>query len=321
MKWHCPRCHEATDSHTRACPRCHLRLGTQDINVSGHPNWIRGPFTPEKIQAIVTPELAYIAGAVVGELNERQQATGQSVELKWTPVPYAKKWQYTAPGVLAECTPTDKKGDDTVSSEVTTIYLDLDGTLAAYDGWKGPDNIGQPVPAMVDRLKEWIALNYQVKIFTARFAQHHEHVRAWLERHGLPDLEVTNRKGVDGTQFWDDRAVVVAPNTGEAWDLAAIRNMEARMVDAEAHLKGLTANHADTVAEFEAYKKRRPECLPRANSPIPPVTLRVEQLHKLMDPEAMAKWINDWTTGTMTDDQAARFITHYLRDIIFESEA
>jgi len=35
------------------------------------------------------------------------------------------------------------------------IGVDLDGTLAVYDGWRGPEHIGPPVPAMVERVKRW----------------------------------------------------------------------------------------------------------------------------------------------------------------------
>lgn len=34
------------------------------------------------------------------------------------------------------------------------IYVDLDGTLAKYNGWKGPENIGEPVPAICDETWE-----------------------------------------------------------------------------------------------------------------------------------------------------------------------
>jgi hypothetical protein len=32
------------------------------------------------------------------------------------------------------------------------IGVDLDATLAKYDGWKSADHIGEPIPAMVDRV-------------------------------------------------------------------------------------------------------------------------------------------------------------------------
>lgn len=31
--------------------------------------------------------------------------------------------------------------------------VDLDGTLAHYDGWRGEDHIGDPIPPMVERIK------------------------------------------------------------------------------------------------------------------------------------------------------------------------
>lgn len=34
------------------------------------------------------------------------------------------------------------------------IGVDLDGTLAYYDGWIGAGHIGEPVPAMLERVKQ-----------------------------------------------------------------------------------------------------------------------------------------------------------------------
>lgn len=34
------------------------------------------------------------------------------------------------------------------------IGVDLDGTLAHYDRWRGIDHVGDPVPAMMNRVKE-----------------------------------------------------------------------------------------------------------------------------------------------------------------------
>ena len=33
------------------------------------------------------------------------------------------------------------------------IGVDLDGTLAHYNGWKGIEHVGDPVPAMIDRVR------------------------------------------------------------------------------------------------------------------------------------------------------------------------
>jgi hypothetical protein len=101
------------------------------------------------------------------------------------------------------------------------IGVDLDGTLARYDGWKGIDHIGAPVPAMVERVKEWVAKHQAVKVFTARVAvpepERSEvigHIHEWLAKIGLPRLDVTNVKDFGMIELWDDRAVQVEVNTG-----------------------------------------------------------------------------------------------------------
>ena len=48
------------------------------------------------------------------------------------------------------------------------IGVDLDGTLAYYDGWKGPEAIGEPIPRMVDRVLGWVNEGREVRILTAR---------------------------------------------------------------------------------------------------------------------------------------------------------
>lgn len=113
------------------------------------------------------------------------------------------------------------------------IAVDLDGTLAEWTekGYE-PTKIGPPVPAMMKRVKEWIARGDEVTIFTARLADAGSFpaIKAWLRENGLPDLPVTNKKLKDFEQYWDDRAVAVQTNTGkilgghvteESWEDAA----------------------------------------------------------------------------------------------------
>jgi hypothetical protein len=109
-----------------------------------------------------------------------------------------------------------------------SIAVDLDGTLAHYDHWRGIEHIGAPVPKMLARVKEWIAKGEEVVIFTARITPHPDfetetearlrdgigHIQNWLEKQGLPRLRVTNIKDPGMSVFWDDRAVGVQPNTG-----------------------------------------------------------------------------------------------------------
>lgn len=97
------------------------------------------------------------------------------------------------------------------------IGVDLDGTLAHYDGWKGPDHIGDPIPAMLERVKGWLAKGIEVRIFTARacVAEQVAPIYQWLEKHGLGRLEITNVKDFSMVELWDDRCVQVVPNTGQ----------------------------------------------------------------------------------------------------------
>lgn len=96
------------------------------------------------------------------------------------------------------------------------ICVDLDGTLALYDGWEGPEHIGEPVPLMLQRVKEWLADGIEVRIFTARASvpEHIPPVKAWCKKHLGVELEVTNQKHYNTVEFWDDRGITVEHNTG-----------------------------------------------------------------------------------------------------------
>lgn len=91
------------------------------------------------------------------------------------------------------------------------IAVDLDGTLSktTTDG-----SIGLPIKAMVDRVNDWHNAGREVVIFTARGDGQRRLVEAWLKSNGLPALNVTNVKDADMSEFWDNRAVRVEPDTG-----------------------------------------------------------------------------------------------------------
>lgn len=110
------------------------------------------------------------------------------------------------------------------------IGVDLDGTLAQYDGWQGPEHIGPPVPPMLARVKFWLEHGHpkygevQVKLVTARVSvveQRDEFLLAWSKwcaEHGLPTLPVTHMKDYGMLELWDDRVVQVEANTGRRMD-------------------------------------------------------------------------------------------------------
>jgi len=108
------------------------------------------------------------------------------------------------------------------------IGIDLDGTLAEYNGWKGSGHIGKPIEKMANRLREWVADGQEVRIMTARASSLFPDakksisiIQDWLaENFGeeFGNIEVTNEKDQFMIELWDDRAVQLIPNTGERVD-------------------------------------------------------------------------------------------------------
>jgi hypothetical protein len=107
------------------------------------------------------------------------------------------------------------------------IACDLDGTLALYDQFKGPAIIDGPVPEMVQKVKAALAAGDEVWIFTARVNPKDESQQSYLDAMAAMDaislfcyqqigvnLPVTHEKLTRFTDFWDDRAKQVYPNTG-----------------------------------------------------------------------------------------------------------
>jgi len=120
------------------------------------------------------------------------------------------------------------------------VGVDLDGTLAQYDGWRHAAHIGAPVPLMQQRVIDWLKEGREVRIFTARIYPINECVRpediltfqpvtdrdrdavlalraiqAWCLEHFRAVLPVTNLKDYGMTMLYDDRCVTVEQNTGK----------------------------------------------------------------------------------------------------------
>jgi hypothetical protein len=103
------------------------------------------------------------------------------------------------------------------------IGVDLDGVLAHYLIWEEDGGIGRPVPAMVDRVKEWLAAGEDVRIFTARVTVEDitENVRQrklindWCFTHLGKMLPITATKDMRMRVLYDDRCVQVVSNTGQ----------------------------------------------------------------------------------------------------------
>ena len=106
------------------------------------------------------------------------------------------------------------------------IGVDLDGTLARYDGWVSELHIGEIVQPMKERVLAWLEEGIEVRIFTARVAGDRQGIspkatriiiQQWLVNNGLPRLMVTNIKDFHMIELYDDRAVQVVFNTGELY--------------------------------------------------------------------------------------------------------
>lgn len=109
------------------------------------------------------------------------------------------------------------------------IGVDLDGTLAMYKDWVGPFDIGDPIIRMVERVKNWLAEGYEVRVMTARVGSTHENpyadgehhdaivksIEDWTEKYIGVRLAVTNQKDYGMIELYDDRAVQVEENTGK----------------------------------------------------------------------------------------------------------
>lgn len=114
------------------------------------------------------------------------------------------------------------------------IGVDFDGTLSVDRfGRDDPYELGEPIPGMVARVKEWIARGYEVRLFTARMCDYSHTVgcirdvgkmrallRDWCLRHIGQELECTNVKDGKMEALWDDRAVRVVRDTGQPAEFA-----------------------------------------------------------------------------------------------------
>lgn len=115
--------------------------------------------------------------------------------------------------------------------------VDLDGTLAYWDGSHGGTKIGKPIPAIVRQIQQWLDRGEEVRIFTARVddriqvlrrGQSHPLGKVWWrddqkrkaiakytrKLFGKP-LEATNSKDRWMYDLLDDRAEGIQTNTGK----------------------------------------------------------------------------------------------------------
>lgn len=106
------------------------------------------------------------------------------------------------------------------------IGVDLDGTLATFDKWNGPTSIGEPIPLMVDRVRDWLSNGIEVRILTARVSKSNpqkdgaiDAIKEWCIKNIGTELQITSEKDYGMIELWDDRCVRVEKNTGRILSL------------------------------------------------------------------------------------------------------
>jgi hypothetical protein len=100
-----------------------------------------------------------------------------------------------------------------------TIAIDFDGVMHTYDGFKGIDVFGEPLPLARERVEQLLARGHDVVVFTTRVAAL---VREWLQKYDFPALSVTSTK----QPFWviiDDRALRFEGD----WERLTVQDIEA----------------------------------------------------------------------------------------------
>jgi len=105
-----------------------------------------------------------------------------------------------------------------------SVAVDVDGVLAQYDGWKGVEHIGDPIPGAVEFTKKLQEIA-RVVIFTTRVNADPkisgrnesvqmltQRVRLWLDAHGFAYDEIYVGQGKPlAAAYVDDRAVECRP--------------------------------------------------------------------------------------------------------------
>jgi hypothetical protein len=128
-------------------------------------------------------------------------------------------------------------------SDKTKLWIgfDLDGTLAHYEKWLGAGWIGEPIPYMVEKLKQ-LNKKYNIRIFTARVGSAYPEqieeskiaITDWCKRHLGAEFPITSEKDQHMITCFDDRSKQVVSNTGLCLEdelVKIVREYELKTID------------------------------------------------------------------------------------------
>lgn len=97
-----------------------------------------------------------------------------------------------------------------------TVVVDFDGTIARYEGYKGPGIYGAPLREAVETLAELRRLGYAIIVFTSRSWVEWEDLRLYFDEHKIPCDQIICGKPL-GVAYIDDRS------TGRGGDWEQVR--------------------------------------------------------------------------------------------------
>jgi len=107
-----------------------------------------------------------------------------------------------------------------------TIAVDFDGVLAEYEGWKGPEHLGDPRADVIAALHALRSEGWKIVIHTTRSANQ---IAAYLALHRIPYDYINQNPAYNNagskpvaTVYWDDRALCYSGDA--ARDLNSIRD-------------------------------------------------------------------------------------------------
>lgn len=103
------------------------------------------------------------------------------------------------------------------------ICVDLDGTIARYYKFNGPNKIGEPYPGAKEFIQALIDIGYEVIIFSCRNSPEYADdvntgtlvIRNWLMLHDFPDCSIYCGSGKPIADWYiDDKGLRCEPDSG-----------------------------------------------------------------------------------------------------------
>ena len=199
----------------------------EDLVAQGmNESWLRGTrktwelFDGEDGKALVAA--AKRAGYDGAMINEENPTNGEKMTVWVAFDPEQIKSASGNRGTFDKSNKIAASLDVTIELAGGWVGVDLDGTLATQDDTQpfDPNVIGEPIPLMIQEIKNRLDNGQTVKILTARVADpktaesQTKLIQDWTEKYLGARLAVTCQKDPGMTELLDDRARRVIHNTG-----------------------------------------------------------------------------------------------------------